>query len=282
MSDSTRRDAAGGRFHSDPHPRLANVVVEYWGFARDLGAMGGFTITPDRFGELICCVDPLYAVEEGERRRLPTFVLIGLLDGPLRIESDGVIRCMAARLQAWSLGEIAADERGRWRDAGPVFAGRADELASRVARRDWPSCVELLDEVLLGIYPGSAAEAMGVDVAGRFLGDDPCPTGDLASERGVTPRQVERQVRGLTRSSPKRLACLTRFQRARDAIWADPATDLAALAFEVGYADQAHMSRDFKRFSGQTPGRFARGAADKKRPGSADVAIVQESPTGES
>ena len=284
MNGPAGRHAGAGRFRADPHPRLAGVVVEYWGFARDLGAMGGFTITPDRFGELICCVDPLDAVEGGVRHRLPTFVLIGLLDGPLRVESDGVIRCMAARLPAWSLGEIAAaDGRARpWRDAGPLFGDRAGAMAGRVRARDWPSCAGLLDEVLLDVYAGSAAEARGGDVAGPFLGDDPRPTPELASERGVTRRQVERQVRALTRCSPKRLAGLARFQRARDAIWADPSVDLAGLAFEAGYADQPHLAREFKRFSGLTPGQFVRGAiADRREIGSPDVANVQDPPRGD-
>jgi hypothetical protein len=82
MSDSERTAVRGGRFRRDPHPALGPFIVEYWGIARDLAAMGGFTITPDCFGELICCVDEMVVVEEGEKVKLPTCFLVGLLDRP--------------------------------------------------------------------------------------------------------------------------------------------------------------------------------------------------------
>jgi AraC-like DNA-binding protein len=65
----------------------------------------------------------------------------------------------------------------------------------------------------------------------------------------------------------------------RDAIWADPSIDLARLAFDAGYSDQPHMTREFRRYSGQTPSRFAREAmARKKRLAAQDVAFDQERP----
>jgi hypothetical protein len=47
MIASRETAGAGGRFRRDPHSALRPFVVEYWAIARDLGAMGGFTITPD-------------------------------------------------------------------------------------------------------------------------------------------------------------------------------------------------------------------------------------------
>jgi transcriptional regulator GlxA family with amidase domain len=38
----------------------------------------------------------------------------------------------------------------------------------------------------------------------------------------------------------------------------DPDHDLAALAVELGWYDQAHFNRDFRRLLGRPPGRYAR------------------------
>jgi transcriptional regulator GlxA family with amidase domain len=105
---------------------------------------------------------------------------------------------------------------------------------------------------------------VGITLAEQFLGVGQRPTAIVARERRITGRQVERRVRKLTRTSPNQLACLFRFQKVRDAIWADPTIDLAGLAIDAGYSDQPHMTRHFRRYSGQTPAQFARSSMAKK------------------
>ena len=39
----------------------------------------------------------------------------------------------------------------------------------------------------------------------------------------------------------------------------DPAVDLAALAAEIGYADHAHLTRDFRAVLGFTPSSYRAG-----------------------
>jgi methylphosphotriester-DNA--protein-cysteine methyltransferase len=48
-----------------------------------------------------------------------------------------------------------------------------------------------------------------------------------------------------------------RFRRFVEAI-DDGRSDLAALAFDIGYADQAHLTRETTRLAGLTPATFAR------------------------
>ena len=38
--------------------------------------------------------------------------------------------------------------------------------------------------------------------------------------------------------------------------------ELSTLAYDLGYADQAHLSREFKRETGWTPARFRRKAVE--------------------
>jgi AraC-like DNA-binding protein len=52
------------------------------------------------------------------------------------------------------------------------------------------------------------------------------------------------------------VARIFRFQRALQLL--REGSGLAALAYECGYFDQAHLSRDFRQFAGVTPGELAR------------------------
>lgn len=78
----------------------------------------------------------------------------------------------------------------------------------------------------------------------------------IAAECGLSPRQVERTILSTVGLPPKALARLIRFEQARDRIAARPDLPLTGLAYDLGYADQAHFIRDFTRFAGQTPGHF--------------------------
>ena len=62
-------------------------------------------------------------------------------------------------------------------------------------------------------------------------------------------------------------------------LWAKPDVELAMLAFDAGYADQAHLTRHFRRYSGQSPGEFIRDGlrlkASLRRQGE-EVAFLQD------
>ncbi|MFF2371083.1 helix-turn-helix domain-containing protein [Agromyces sp. NPDC058110] len=54
-------------------------------------------------------------------------------------------------------------------------------------------------------------------------------------------------------------------QEAAHRLAASDAPPLAALAAELGFADQAHFSREFRAVIGETPRRYARAAASALR-----------------
>ena len=82
----------------------------------------------------------------------------------------------------------------------------------------------------------------------------------LAEELGIAPRTLERLVRGHVGLTPLWLIECRRLQHAAAALRLDPDTDLAALAADLGYADQAHFTRRYRAVVGETPGATRRAA----------------------
>ena len=150
--------------------------------------------------------------------------------------------CSAARTrQLWAAlqGSQGLNARsaafGRWLEAGLLEAGTMPAPQARVAR----SALRL-----------SHAAASGAEPP------------DLARLEGITRRQLERDFRRHLGLSPGAFARVARFQRAAAAVSAGaPLADSAAL---YGYADQAHLARSFKLYSGLTPRELA---AQGARPG---------------
>lgn len=75
----------------------------------------------------------------------------------------------------------------------------------------------------------------------------------LAQKAGVSVRTLHRDIVATAGLSTKLLAALFRFEHAMRILRIAPSHNLALLASEAGYSDQAHMNREFRRFGGFTP-----------------------------
>ena len=97
---------------------------------------------------------------------------------------------------------------------------------------------------------------------------------ELADGVGLSVRQLERQFRDQVGMSPKSLARLTRFEAAQHRIYEARELSFTRLAHDLGYADQAHFTREFRAFAMQSPGSVMAEAKEfLRRQG--DVAFVQ-------
>jgi AraC-like DNA-binding protein len=79
-------------------------------------------------------------------------------------------------------------------------------------------------------------------------------TGELAAQFGLSERQLERRFMSWIGMSPKAVARVVRLQRI--AAHFHSGLSWAEIALETGFSDQAHMVREFRAMTGQTPTRF--------------------------
>ncbi len=92
------------------------------------------------------------------------------------------------------------------------------------------------------------------------LAEDPAVrrVGTLAEQLAVSERTLQRLARTYIGLSPAVLIRRRRLQEAAERIRDDPDADLAALATELGYTDQAHLTNEFGRVLGFTPAGYRR------------------------
>jgi transcriptional regulator GlxA family with amidase domain len=74
----------------------------------------------------------------------------------------------------------------------------------------------------------------------------------LASDAGISTRQLQRKFLHEVGVGPKLLSRILRFQQVFRALERSDAS-WAPVAIDCGYYDQAHLIRDFNQFAGQTP-----------------------------
>jgi AraC-like DNA-binding protein len=82
--------------------------------------------------------------------------------------------------------------------------------------------------------------------------------GDLAKASGRSERTLHRLFARYIGASPAWVIRRHRLRAAAERLTARPPADVRALAWDLGYADQAHFIRDFRATIGVTPGAYVR------------------------
>ncbi|MFG2846137.1 DUF6597 domain-containing transcriptional factor [Kitasatospora sp. NPDC048296] len=140
--------------------------------------------------------------------------------------------------------------------AAEYFGPEADRCNARIL--DAPSA-ERAEAFLLPRLPAPDPVAEEVAaVVDRITGSpDLFRVDDLARELGVTVRSLQRLFAEYVGASPKWVLRRARLHEAAERAATEGGVDLAALAVELGYADQAHLTRDFTAAVGISPARYA-------------------------
>lgn len=111
--------------------------------------------------------------------------------------------------------------------------------------------------------PEPGDEALRANALADLLGSDPSVlrVEDAARALHVSVRTAQRLARRHVGLTPLAMIRRRRLQEAAERLRAEPGTDLAALAAELGYADHAHLTRDFRDVLGVTPAGYRSGLA---------------------
>lgn len=80
--------------------------------------------------------------------------------------------------------------------------------------------------------------------------------GQMAAFAQLSPYHFARQFKAATGLSPHQFVIARRVERAKEFLLRRGGLNLAAVAARVGFADESHFARHFKRLVGVTPGRF--------------------------
>ncbi|NRF69612.1 AraC family transcriptional regulator [Aquincola sp. S2] len=192
-----------------------------------------------------------------------------------RAESDGGWRYRMVYI-APALVEAISGQRGWWfaQPVGhdPATAQRLAALLDALwaAADDALAAQGLLLETLQLLQPWARANAGDDAPAGRsadradaralaLMHDrlaDPLQLDELAAAAGFSPFHFQRRFKAQQGVTPHQMLMALRLARAKQLLAAGRAP--AAVAAEVGLADQAHLTRRFARMYGVTPARYQR------------------------
>lgn len=132
------------------------------------------------------------------------------------------------------------------------------ELRQRLWAARSASCrLDLFEAALVARLP----RLRGIDpmIARALAGFEAgASVGAVVGRSDYSHRHFARRFTESVGLKPKTYCRLLRFGRVLDRLAAGPSETAADLAAEAGYADQAHLTREFRRFADLSPGRYRR------------------------
>lgn len=277
MADqSGRRDPRGLRgrwlrfqrhWYADPGPALAPFVAGYWAVAWDYRGQPPYRqlVVPSPSVHLSFVESPAGAD--------PTATVFGVARGQVERTLSGAGRVFGVAFRpGWFrpfLGRPVSTITDRSIGAGEVFGPGLPSRAIAEAP-DPPEQARVVERFLLARLPPRDPVAEQVAAVVEQIAGQPGLTrvDQLADQLGTNVRRLQRRFAGYVGVGPKWVIRRCRLQEVTERMARGVAVDWARLAAELGYADQAHLTRDFTAMVGEPPTWYAQRypAASQDRP----------------
>ena len=265
----------------EPPEELRDTIKCFWYNRRESGELpSSFEVIPDGYAEIIFHFGSVLSISyNGDMRPLPSPFMMGLLDQPVLFYTKNRLEIIGIRCFPWTVFDLLGLPSGKggvrifehpiaqlqstldkW-----IHADRIDEALARVKQYFLNARSRIAPSSMLFKAGVAMSEANGT-----------MPVSQVAAAAHATVRTLERNFKQSSGYTVKDVSGLMRFEQVRNQLWLYPNSNIASLAHELGYTDQSHLSREFKRYSGTTPAAFARKVRSAKQAVSNDfVAFIQ-------
>ena len=238
---------------SRPGAGLAELVEHYWTVRWDLTGRDPHT-------QHTLPHPSVHLVAERDRSGV-----VGVLTGRFTRELEGEGRAFGIRFRPAGfhpfLGAPVATLTDRRVAVAEVFGPAGDRLvADLLAATGQARLVAAAEAFLLARLPAADPNVVRVNrVVDQIMADrDITRVADVTGRSGIATRRLQRLFATYVGVTPKWVIRRARLHEAVERLNAGDPVDLAFLARELGYFDQAHFARDFRSAVGRPPAAYAR------------------------
>jgi AraC-like DNA-binding protein len=259
-----------------PHPALARHVVRYLGYREHSSTPVRRRQAPTASCTLIVSLGPQIRLHGPAGPSVPASFLAGMHDGPVVTEFTGRQYGLQVDLSPLGVFALLGRPMPELTNVAPQLTELdVPELAGLPARLaeapDWRGRFALLDGVLLRrLHACAARPDPEVAWAWQRLRRSAGRVGvqELADDTGWSRRHLLTRFRAQVGLGPKTAARVLRFHRATQLLaptsvhggdLACTARSISDVAAACGYADHAHLVREFRALAGCTPTQYLAG-----------------------
>lgn len=233
-----------------PSPDLEQLVEHYWVVRWDL--------TEPRIAETVPIASVHMVLEAGQSR------IYGVMRERFSRVLTGRGRVLGTRFRPGAFRSLVNSPISSFTDRRlpltDVFGPRAAMLGERALRHpDDRDAIAVVERFLLSCHPSVDGDMiLAGRVAARIANHRSVTrVAQLANDFGISQRGLQRLFKEYVGVSPKWVIQRYRLLDAADRVATGHIFDWADLALQLGYADQAHFIREFKKLVGRPPAEYA-------------------------
>ena len=250
-----------------PGPGLEGIVTAYWRVAGDASKVPSSAILPDGHVELVFNLGDHVELEgPAYTGGQPDRAIVGPLSRAVRLKFGARVRTFGIRFHpargAGFLGQAAPALTDKLVPLAQIYHPLDQSLAKLVVAKggnlETDAGRSALGRVLLQQLPSALpTDHEVVTLVDRLSRSETAPlVSQIARELGLSTRQLQRRFLAAVGVPPKRFVRVLRFARVWQLASMSPPETWAGLAAAHGYADQAHMVREFRAFGAEPPTRL--------------------------
>lgn len=234
--------------YSELQPSIAcqPFIKQFWAFKKSAETTNRQILFPDSHPEVLLNLGgQMQILSDDQTSILPHFFSLGIHKSKLDLIISGEICFFSARCYPWaSLGfpELIA----------PVGGVRNLDM---LLPEQTPSSLKDFANIIESFLERETAVIDNL-VQVFYQQEGYVHVLDALDQFDVSRRTLERFFEKNVKLSAKKFLQMRRFEKAMILLYYFPTSPLAEIGLSLGYADQAHFQREFKRFSGMTPGQF--------------------------
>lgn len=238
----------------EPHPVVRPLVTRYVGYAQDEVTLPVHRGLPSRYVTLVISLAGPVRMAGHSLQAL----VGGLHTRAVLIRQDRSHEGLQLELDPLGVrtlfGVTAAELSGEVVDLAEFGLG---SLPDRLRELTWDERFRLLDEVLAAraVEPLAPPPELGEAWRRMRSASGQVRVTELAGEVGWSRRHLGERFRAELGLAPKQAARVLRFERA-GRLLRQGHSDLASLAVDCGYYDQAHLTNEWRALAGCTPGTW--------------------------
>lgn len=247
----------------EPSEALGSSIKGFWYRDMDFGdTVSVFEVLPDGHAEIIFHFGSGCGLLVGNKSEpLPSPYIVGLLDKPIYFQSVGRLQLIGIKCLPWAVCDllgISTLKAGIQGLKHPIVLLQP-QLKELLSAGKVDEALALTQNWFMNAGP-SISPVSALNKAGQAMlkANGTLPLSSVAETAHVTLRTLERKFKASSGYTVKDVSGLIRFEQARDRLWENPDMNIVGLAHDLGYVDQSHLNREFKRYSGVTAAAFAK------------------------